>query len=183
MTHIRQVATLLGYGEPQILEVFKNTPPTKLYWVLFSIEDLRQAVETTKRILTKEKIDRQLAGQSSSTPFMNIKDRYNNKKVTFNTQDRLENKIDRLTVLMSKLPANEEGTNKQFKPKIYQSKRRDLMGNFYDRCAIRIGIDQIAEIEEYNLAVEFCMDKAIEVDQGMDKIIGMTLGEQILEAM
>ena len=28
----RQVATLLGYGEPQILEVFKNTLPTKLYW-------------------------------------------------------------------------------------------------------------------------------------------------------
>ena len=28
---IRQVATLLGYGEPQILEVFKNTLPTKLY--------------------------------------------------------------------------------------------------------------------------------------------------------
>ena len=33
---IRQVATLLGYAEPQILEVFKNTLPTKLYWVLFS---------------------------------------------------------------------------------------------------------------------------------------------------
>ena len=28
VTHIRQVATLLGYGEPQILEVFKNTLPT-----------------------------------------------------------------------------------------------------------------------------------------------------------
>ena len=32
---IRQVAALLGYGEPQILEVFKNTFPTKLYWILF----------------------------------------------------------------------------------------------------------------------------------------------------
>ena len=38
---IRQVATLLGYGEPQILEVFKNTLPTKLYWVLFPRENLR----------------------------------------------------------------------------------------------------------------------------------------------
>ena len=35
VTHIRQVATLLGYGEPQILEVFKNTLPTKLYWFFF----------------------------------------------------------------------------------------------------------------------------------------------------
>ena len=62
---IRQVVTLIGYLEPQILEVFKNTLPTKLYWVLFPIMDLRQVVETAKRILTKEKIDRHLAGQTS----------------------------------------------------------------------------------------------------------------------
>ena len=49
MIRIRQVANLLGYGEPQILKVFKNTLPTKLYWVLFPIEDLRQAVDTAKR--------------------------------------------------------------------------------------------------------------------------------------
>ena len=55
---IRQVVTLLGYQEPQILEVFKNTLPTKLYWVFSPIMDLRQVVETAKRILTKEKIDR-----------------------------------------------------------------------------------------------------------------------------
>ena len=51
VTQIRKVATLLGYEEPQILEIFKNTLPTKLYWILFPIEDLRQAVETAKRIL------------------------------------------------------------------------------------------------------------------------------------
>ena len=65
---IRQVVTLLGYPEPQILEVFKITLPTKLYWVLFPIMDLRQTVEMAKRILTKEKIDRQLVGKTSSTP-------------------------------------------------------------------------------------------------------------------
>ena len=47
VTCMRQVA-LLGYGEPQILEVFKNTLPTKLYVILFPIEDLRQAVEHPK---------------------------------------------------------------------------------------------------------------------------------------
>ena len=36
---------------------FKNTLPTRLYWVHFPIEDLRQALGTGKRILTKEKID------------------------------------------------------------------------------------------------------------------------------
>ena len=82
--HIRQVPTLLGYGEPQILEVIKNTLPTRLYWVLFPLDNFPLAVETPKRILTKEKIDRQLAGQSSFTPFMNIKEEHN-KRVTFNT--------------------------------------------------------------------------------------------------
>ena len=96
---MRQVATLLGYGEPKILEVFKNTFPTKLYWVLFPIDDLKQVVETAKRILTKEKIDRQSAGQSSSTPFMNIRDSYYTK-VTFDTRDGLEDKIDKLTVML-----------------------------------------------------------------------------------
>ena len=56
--HIRHIATLLGYGEPQILEVFKNTLPTRLYWVLFPLVNLQLAVETVKRILTKEKKDR-----------------------------------------------------------------------------------------------------------------------------
>ena len=50
VNHIRQVATLLGYQEPQILEVFKNTLSMKLYWVFFPIMDLRQAVETAKSI-------------------------------------------------------------------------------------------------------------------------------------
>ena len=59
--HIRQVVTILGYQGPQILKVFKNTLPTKLYWLLFPIVDLQQAVKMVKRILTKEKSDRQLA--------------------------------------------------------------------------------------------------------------------------
>ena len=55
VTCIRQVATLLGYGKPQVLDVFKNTLPTRLYWVLFPIEDLKLAAETVKRILTKKR--------------------------------------------------------------------------------------------------------------------------------
>ena len=89
VNRIRQVANLLGNQEPQILEIFKNTLPTKLYLVLFLIMDLRQAVEMAKRILMKEKIDRQLAGQASSTPFMSIRGNCR-KRVTFNTTDDIE---------------------------------------------------------------------------------------------
>ena len=64
---------------------------------------------------------------------MSIKDSYNNKKVTFDMHNRLEEKIDRLTVMMSKLIAKDDGANKQFKPKMFQSKRRGQTRNFYDK--------------------------------------------------
>ena len=35
VTLIRHVAALLGYGKPWVLGIFKNTFPTRLYWVLF----------------------------------------------------------------------------------------------------------------------------------------------------
>ena len=112
---IRQVVTLLGYGEPQVLEVFKNTLPTKLYWILFPIEDLRQAVETAKRILTKEKLDKQLTGQTSTSPFMNIRDG-TERKVSFKARDGLGAKIDKLTVVVSRLAAQDRYEKRPFKP-------------------------------------------------------------------
>ena len=111
---IRQVA-------PQVLEVFINTLPTKLYWILFPIEDLRQAVETAKRILTKEKLDKQLTGQTSASPFMNIRDGIE-RKVSFNARDELGDKIDKLTVMMSRLAAKDSNEKRPFKPQIYKSR-------------------------------------------------------------
>ena len=126
---IRQVATLLGYGEPQILEVFKNTLPTKLYWILFPIEDLRQAVETAKRILTKEKLDKKLMGQSSASPFMNIRDG-TERRVSFSTRDELGDKIDKLTVAMSRLAAKDNHEKRPFKPQIYKSRGQNSSFNW-----------------------------------------------------
>ena len=45
---IKQVARWLGYEDPQVLEVFKNTVPNRLYWVLFPIGNLHEVVETAK---------------------------------------------------------------------------------------------------------------------------------------
>ena len=58
VNRIKLVAVLLNYGKPQILELFKNTLPSKLYWVLFPNKDSRVAVDTAKRGLMKEMIDR-----------------------------------------------------------------------------------------------------------------------------
>ena len=131
---IRQVANLLGYQDPQVLEVFRNTLLSKLYWVLFPIEDLRVAVDTAKRMLTKEKIYKQLAGQVSSTPFMSIRDSQS-KRVSFNTPDDLKQKKDRLTVMMGKVVTEDKGHPKPFKPQVYQSNRgrNQSRGNFCGR--------------------------------------------------
>ena len=72
---VKQVASLLNYGEPEILELFKNTLPSKLYWVLFPINNLREAIESAKRVMNKEKLDKQLTGQASNiSPFMKLGD-------------------------------------------------------------------------------------------------------------
>ena len=75
--------------------------------------NLRQAVEMTKRILMEGK-DRQLAGQTSLTPFMNTNDGFG--KVTFDTMHSIEQKIDKLTVMMGKLVMEDKGQNRSFKP-------------------------------------------------------------------
>ena len=114
MIRIKQVATPLGYGELQIF-------PTKLYWILFPIEDLRQAVDMAKRVLTKEKLDKQLTGQIPTSPFISVRDR-TDRRVSFNTREELGDKIDKLTVVMSKLAAKDNLERKPFKPQIYKTR-------------------------------------------------------------
>ena len=121
---IKQVARLLGYEDPQVLEVSKNTVPNRLYLVLFSIDNLRDAVETAKRFLTKEKIDRQMTEQSS-TPFMKLTDK-KRKSVTVDAKDALEKtseNMERMTALMDKMYIKLEQKDVPYKPPIYQRGR------------------------------------------------------------
>ena len=64
---------------------------------------------------------------------MGIKCRNANERVTFDTQDGLEENINRLMIMMSKLTADDDEQNKQLKPKIYKGKRRGRMINVFDR--------------------------------------------------
>ena len=66
-----QVVAMLNYGQMQILENFKNTLLDRLFSTLINVNNLRDAIDLAKRVLTKEKLDRQLTGQSS-TPFMKV---------------------------------------------------------------------------------------------------------------
>ena len=102
VNRIKQVAVLLNYGEPQILELSKNTLPSKLYWVLLSINNLKDAVDAAKRVLTKEKIERQLSGQSGTTAlFMKVGGvHHSNKTVSFNMHHPIREQLERLTSMV-----------------------------------------------------------------------------------
>ena len=78
-----QVAAMLNYGEMQILENFKNTLPYQLFVTLINVNNPRDAIDLVKRVLTKEKLDRQLTGQSS-TLFMRatINDNHSTQIIT-----------------------------------------------------------------------------------------------------
>ena len=85
--------------------------------------------------------------------------------------------------MMSKLTTQDESQIKQFKPKIYQGKRRRQTRNFYDRHSydqrnFKIGIDQTVEIGEYCSVEEYNMDRIIEIALGIIKIIELILGEE-----
>ena len=103
---------MLIYGEPQILELMKNTLPTRLYPILFPIDNFRDAIATAKWVMIKEKINRQKTGQSPATPFMRVNecgqpnDRSSKRGVTFDmmeTFERQSDSINKLTSLVSKM--------------------------------------------------------------------------------
>ena len=101
---------------------------------LINVNNLRDAIDLAKRVLTKEKLHRQLTRQSS-TPFMKMtsSDHYpmqtNNKKgVTFNAMETLErnsNCIDRLMSLVSNMKMTMDRKQSPYKPRIYQGRSRN----------------------------------------------------------
>ena len=126
VSKIKQVTALLNYGEPQILELFKNTLPSKLYWILFPINNLREAVDAAKRVLTKEKLDKQMSGQTAnSTPFMKMEDAVHpGKKMLIEPQDSIEERLENLTSMMYKMSIQQEEGKKPFKPRVYPKREK-----------------------------------------------------------
>ena len=59
---------------------------------------------------------------------MNVRDR-TERKVSFNTRDELGDKIDKLTVVISRLAAKDSHEKRPFKPQIYKSKGQNRSYN------------------------------------------------------
>ena len=187
-----QVAAMLNYGEMQILENFKNTLPYQLYSTLINVNNLRDAIDLAKRVLMKEKLDRQLTGQSS-TPFMRTtsNDNYsmqtNNKRgVTFDVMETLERNskcIDKLMSLVSNMKMTIDRKQSPYKPRIYQGRSRNQNRN--QTKFLHLEIDPLVE-EEIKveigeiIIIETITDPITETDQEADgTIIGQVIGVTI----
>ena len=126
---VKQEASLLNYWEPEILGLFKNTLPSKLYWILFPINNLREAVDIAKRVMNKEKLDKQLTGQASNiSPFMKLgDDTQPGQQKMLNPQDS-----EAISSMMYNMSLQQGKTGKPFKPHVYQRRGRGQRQS-YDR--------------------------------------------------
>ena len=96
---------------------------------------MQEAVDAAKRVLTKEKVDQQLSGQTTNiTPFMKIGDTtHPGKKVSINPQDSIGEKLENFISMMYKMSIQQEEGRKPFKPQVYSKRgrgqRRQNFGN------------------------------------------------------
>ena len=103
--------------------------------MLYQIDDLRVAVETAKRLLKKEQMDKK-ARQSTASPFMQVsqgspkikdKSERSEKKVSFSTVEAMErttDSIERLASLMDKIDTKLDRKEDQYRPGVYQGRGR-----------------------------------------------------------
>ena len=103
--------------------------------MLYQINDLRVVVETAKRLLTKEQMNKKV-GQATTSPFMQVslgnsknKTEKNEKKVSFSTVEVIErttDSIERLAYLMDKMDTKLDRREDQYIPRVYQGRGRGM---------------------------------------------------------
>ena len=106
--------------------------PSKLYWILFPINNLREAIDDAKRISNKEKSDKQLMGQTSNTsPLMKLRDTtHSGKKVSIKPQDLVEKQLEKVTSMMYNVSMQQGKAKKPFKPQVYQRRGTGQRQNY-----------------------------------------------------
>ena len=112
--------------------------------MVYHINNLREAVETAKHMLTKEQIDKQKSGQSSASPYMKVNHqspKKNSKSVSFSVIETIQKQgdsIDKLTSLMNELSSKLDRKERtaQYKPRIHQGTNRGC-GQRHNRYSSR----------------------------------------------
>ena len=76
--------------------------------------------------------------------------------------DRVDDKLDKTTLMMSKLTAQGSSQNMPFKLKIYQGKGEDKLEIIMIKIDTKVGIDQRVVIGECYIEVDLSTDKILE---------------------
>ena len=105
---------------------------------MINVNNLRDVIDLAKRVLTKEKLDKQLTGQSS-TAFMRASSSDNHsiqnsskRGMTFDAMETLERNsdcMDKLASLVSTMKMTIDKKQSPYKPKIYQGRSRNQNKN------------------------------------------------------
>ena len=95
--------------------------------------------------------------------------------------DGLEQKIDKLMVMMGKLVIKDDGQNRQFKLQVYQNNRgREQTRHNYKWCGFQDKVLQVAitnsEVVKTGLGQTVAGAIYLEEGQGMDKVIEVGQG-------
>ena len=190
VTKVSQCVAMLNYGEPKILELMKNTLPSRLYPILFPIDNLRDVITTINMVMIKEKINRQKKGQTSATPFMWVSDnqsaiRASKRGMTFDAMEIIERNsesIDKLTLLVSKMNMKMDKREAPYKPKVYQNRPRGQIRNRqlnYPPCSRSCSRDRNGS--RGITTTETIIDPTIGID--LVTTIGMTIEEITIDLM
>ena len=91
----------------------------------------------SKENIDQRKLDKQLTGQASTSPFMTIREGAS-RRVSFDTRDKCGDKIDKLTVMLGRLAANTVRIREHLSLKYIKAEEEDKT-EVIVRETIRIG--------------------------------------------
>ena len=144
-------------------------------------------MDAAKRVLTKEKLDKQLSGQTANnTPFMKMEDTINpGKKLLNKPQDAIAERLENLTSMMYKMSIQQEEGKKPFKPQVYlkrgRGQRRKTLVTETE-VEIMLGKDKISDKLRMDMEMvteEVIIDKTL-VEVTAEIEAGKILGEIII---
>ena len=118
---IKEAAHQLNYNDEVMLHLIKATMPAKIYGTLYNQNDLNVVITMVKDIYAKkpEPVNQSGATGGSSAPFTLIKaPNGTSKRVHFQADESLSDRIDRLTDTLYRMDIDSKPVRKPYKPYI-----------------------------------------------------------------
>ena len=128
---IKEAAHQLNYNDEAMLHLIKATMPAEIYGTLYNQNDLNVVITMVKDIYAKkpESTNHSGATGGSSAPFTLMKaPNGTSKRVHFQADESLSDRIDRLTDTLYRMDMDGKSVRKPYKPYITSPRRRGRRG-------------------------------------------------------